>query len=165
MPMLQHKELWTNSSMKFSIWCMIWPWCCLFQVGPRLLLGLLLIRWNSLLAVFRQSFGTLCAVFLGSSDGWQVVLGQSSGSPWEVFKRSLSCLQAFYGPSWWSLSCLWLQTIFEDPQAVLCCSLGSLWPVCSVLSVFGWSSGGFLICNQNSIFSNMEVERLFSLVI
>ena len=53
-----------------------------------------------------QSFGTLCAVFMGSSDGLQVVLGQSSGSLREVFKQSLSYLQAFYGPSGWPLSCL-----------------------------------------------------------
>ena len=152
--------------MRFPIWCMVWPWCRLFQVGPRLLLWLLLIRWDSLLAVFRQSFGNLCAVFMGSLDGLQAVLESLQA----VFWRSSRGLCAVFRHSMGLLGGLWavydrLQTIFEDPQEVLCCSLGSLWPVCSVLSVFGWSSGGFLICNQNSIFSNMEVERLFSLMI
>ena len=140
--------------------------CRLFQVGPRLLLWLLLIRWDSPLTVFRQSFGTLCAVFMGSLDGLQAVLESLQA----VFWRSSRGLCAVFRHSMGLLGGLWavydrLQTIFEDPQEVLCCSLGSLWPVCSVFSVFNWSSGGFLICNQNSIFSNMEVERLFSLMI
>ena len=61
---------------------------------------LLLIRWDSPLAVFRQSFGTLCAVFMGSLDGLQAVLESlqavfrmSQG----VFVLSLGILWVFWG--------------------------------------------------------------------
>ena len=133
--------------------------CRLFQVGPRLLLGLLLIRWDSLLALFVQSSWGLrmvCKWYLGSL---QAVFGRSLSSLWAIFRHSMGLLGGL-----WAVYDR-LQTVFEDHQAVLSCSFGSLWPVCSVQSVFGWSSGGFLLCNQNSICSNMEVERLFSLVI
>ena len=118
--------------------------------------------FDSLQTVLWHSLCSLHGVFGWSASG----IGKSSGSLPDVSRG----LCAVFRHSMGLLGGLWavynrLQTIFEDPQEVLCCSLGSLWPVCSVLSVFGWSSGGFLICNQSSIFSNMEVERLFSLMI